>query len=309
MDNNDEIITADMPPEGVAFGWVNDPLAVEEVVSKLPYRTFADTPAYQMAADELPDHCYLWDFAKQVTGNLLPPANQGQIGSCVAMGTARAIEYTICAEIVNGQKEEFAKLVEEIIYGGSRVEIGGGRLGYGDGSIGAWAASFVKKYGILDRKVYGKYDFTKYSESRCKEYGRYGVPNDIEPEVKKHPVKETVLVTNTDQAMKALYQGWGIAVCSGQGFSMRRDSNGICRASGSWAHCMTISGWTTIDGKIYFRIDNSWGANAHTGPTGPGSPGPEGFYAASSVVNNMLSEKDSFAFSAVEGFPLRKIRW
>ena len=184
MDNNDEIITADMPPEGVAFGWVNDPLAVEEVVSKLPYRTFADTPAYQMAADELPDHCYLWDFAKQVTGNLLPPANQGQIGSCVAMGTARAIEYTICAEIANGQKEEFAKLVEEIIYGGSRVEIGGGRLGYGDGSIGAWAASFVKKYGILDRRVHGKYDFTKYSESRCKEYGRYGVPNDIEPEVK-----------------------------------------------------------------------------------------------------------------------------
>lgn len=231
------------------------------------------------------------------------------VHNCVSFGTARAIEYTICAEIVNGQNEEFAKLVEEIIYGGSRVEIGGGRLGYGDGSIGAWAASFVKKYGILDRKVYGKYDFTKYSESRCREYGRYGVPNDIEPEVKKHPVKDTVLVTNVDQAMKALYMGYGIAICSDQGFTMRRDSNGICRASGSWAHCMCLCGWTTIDGKIFFRIDNSWGANAHTGPTGPGNPGPEGFYAASSVVDDMLSQKDSFAFSAVEGFPLRKIRW
>jgi len=72
---------------------------------------------------------------------------------------------------------------------------------------------------------------------------------------------------------------------------------------------MCLCGWTTIDGKIYFRIDNSWGANAHTGPTGPGDPGPEGFYAAASVVDNMLAEKDSFAFSAVEGFPLRKIRW
>lgn len=231
------------------------------------------------------------------------------VHNCVSFGTSRAIEYSICAEIVNGQNEEYAKLVEEIIYGGSRVEVGGGRLGGGDGSIGAWAASFVKKYGILDRKVYGKYDFTKYSETRCREYGRYGVPNDIEPEVKKHPVKETVLVTDTDQAMKALYQGWGIAICSGQGFTMRRDSNGICRASGDWAHCMCLCGWTTIDGKIYFRIDNSWGANAHTGPTGPGDPGPEGFYAVSSVVDNMLAEKDSFAFSAVEGFPLRKIRW
>lgn len=299
----------DLPPEGVAFGWVNDPVAVSEVIAQLPYKSFDETPAFKLFADELPDHCYLWDFAKQVTGKLLPPANQGQVGSCVAFGTARAIEYSICAEIVNGQNEEYAKLVEEIIYGGSRVEIGGGRLGWGDGSIGAWAASFVKKYGILDRKVYGKYDFTKYNETRCREYGKNGVPNDIEPDVKKHPVKETVLVTNTDQAMKALYQGWGISICSGQGFSMRRDSNGICRASGSWSHCMCVCGWTTIEGKIYFRIDNSWGANAHTGPTGPGEPGPEGFYAAETVVNNMLAEKDSFAFSAVEGFPLRKIRW
>lgn len=306
----DEInVNDDSLPEGVTFGWVNDPVAVEEVVSQLPYRTFADTPAFAMSADELPDNWYLWDFARQVTGNLLPPANQGQVGSCVAFGTARAIEYTICAEIVNGQKEEYAKLVEEILYGGSRVEIGGGRLGYGDGSIGAWAASFVKKYGILDRKVYGKYDFTKYSESRCRDYGRYGVPNDIEPEVKKHPVKETVMVTTTEEARKALFQGFGIAICSGQGFSMRRDSNGICRASGSWAHCMCLCGWATIEGKLYFRIDNSWGANAHTGPTGPGSPGPEGFYATASVVAGMLAEKDSFAFSAVEGFPMRKIRW
>ena len=308
-DNTTESVNDDLPPEGIAFGWVNDPVAVSEIVAGLPYKSFDETPAFKLFADTLPDTCYLWDFAKQVTGKLLPPANQGQVGSCVAFGVARAIEYSICAEIVNGQNEEFAKLVEEIIYGGSRVEIGGGRLGYGDGSIGAWAASFVKRFGILDRRVHGKYDFTKYNEARCKEYGRLGVPNDIEPEVKKHPVKETVLVTNTDQAMKALYQGWGIAVCSGQGFTMRRDSNGICRASGSWAHCMCLCGWTTIDGKIYFRIDNSWGANAHTGPTGPGEPGPEGFYAAANVVDNMLAEKDSFAFSAVEGFPLRKIRW
>jgi len=144
-------IDNDLPPEGVAFGWVNDPVAVSEVVQTLPYKSFDETPAYKLFADELPDRCYLWDFARQITGKLLPPANQGQVGSCVAFGTARAIEYSICAEIVNGQNEEFAKLVEEVIYGGSRVEIGGGRLGYGDGSIGAWAASFVKKYGIIDQ--------------------------------------------------------------------------------------------------------------------------------------------------------------
>jgi hypothetical protein len=117
------------------------------------------------------------------------------------------------------------------------------------------------------------------------------------------------MVTSWQQAKKALVQGYGISICSGQGFSMRRGANGIAEAKGSWAHCMCLCGFVTIDGKEYGRIDNSWGPNAHTGPVGPGNPGPEGFYAASSVIDRMLKEKDSFAFSCVEGFPLRKIRW
>ena len=41
-------------------------------------------------------------------------------------------------------------LSPEVIYGGSRVEIGGGRI-RGDGSIGAWAARWVRDYGVVPR--------------------------------------------------------------------------------------------------------------------------------------------------------------
>lgn len=309
MENNDELLNADQgTPEWASFGWVNDPVAVQAVVDTLPYKDFSETPAFGFLSEDMPDHVYLWEAAIEATGKLLPPFSQGQVGSCVSFGTNRAIEYTMCVEIVKEKNEEFHHIVQEITYGGSRVEVGNGNL-RGDGSIGAWAAKFVKDWGVVARGKYNNFDLSTYSEARCREFGRTGVPADLEAEARKHPVKETVMVTTWDQAKKALVQGYGLAICSGQGFSMTRDANGIAAARGSWAHCMCLCGYTTINGKEYGRIDNSWGPNAHTGPVGPGNPGPEGFYAAASVIEGMLKEKDSFAFSCVEGFPLRKIRW
>ena len=293
------------------FGWINDPEAVDAIVATLPFKDFSETPAAMYLDSDMPDHVYLWDFAIQVTGGLLTPQNQLDVGSCVSMGCERAVNYTLCAEIANGLDSEHAYMVQEAIYGLSRVEIGNKKLGRGDGSIGAWAAEAVKKYGVLKRGKYlnDKYDLTKYSTSRCRDWGWTGLPDDLEPEAKMHPVKEIVPVKSWEDAKKALVQGYGISVASNQGFKMRRDSNGVCAPSGSWAHQMALVGFATIDGVEYGRIDNSWGSESHTGPVGPGNPGPEGFYAHSKTIESMLKQNDSFAYSGVTGFPKRKLRW
>ena len=299
---------ADTDAPEFAQGWVNDPPEVEAIVAQQPFKTFSDTEAGQfMVASDLPKSVYLWDAAKKVLGKLLPPRSQGEVGSCVAFGCCRAVEYTMLSEIAAGEAEEFRDLCTEVNYAGGRVEVGKGRLGRGDGSIGAWSAEFVKRWGSIDRAVYGTYDLTKYSEDRCRAWGKSGVPDDLEPEVKKYPITTITLVTTPTEAKKALAAGYGISVASDQGFSYTRNSNGICAPRGSWAHQMCICGYTEIDGKTYFRIDNSWGANTHTGPTGPGSPGPEGFYAAENVVAGMLSQKDSFAYAGMKGFVPRNI--
>jgi hypothetical protein len=297
-------------PDGVEFGWVDDPVAVAAIVEQMPIKDFKDTAAYGFADEELPDHVYLWDFAKQVTGDNLPPRNQGQVGSCVAFGCCSAVEYTMCVEIAEGQLEEFKPLVQEVVYGGSRVEIGNGGL-RGDGSIGAWAASFVRKYGVLNRGVFldGKYDLTKYSESLCRQWGATGVPNDLEPLVKEHPVKATTKVSDWTSAKKALAQGYAISVASNQGFTTSRDKNGICRPSGVWNHQLSCIGYATIESQEYGFILNSWGLYMGTNNIGPGNPSPAGFYAHSSVIDRMLKQGDSFCYSGVEGFPLRKLRW
>jgi hypothetical protein len=65
---------------------------------------------------------------------------------------------------------------------------------------------------------------------------------------------------------------------------------------------MTVAGFATLEGKKIYRIDNSWGDMAHTGPVGPGNPGPEGFYCEEDAMAEILSAGDSWAFSDVKGF-------
>jgi len=287
-------------------GWEYLPEAVHAVRQAQPLPTFGMTPAN--FAGDIPDHVFLWESDRKVLGSVLPPKNQGSVGSCVSFGTNTAIRRTMLTEIMMGEAEEFKDIVEEVTYGGSRVEIGGGRIS-GDGSVGGWAAEFVKRWGVVSRGSYGNYDLSNYSESRCREFGRSGVPSDLEVVAKAHPVKNITQVMSWNEAKKALASGYGIAICSNQGFSMKRDAKGICRPSGSWAHCMALDGYFIENGREYGHIENSWGADAHTGPVGWGEPNTAGFWTDAETIDRMLRQDDSWAFSAVDGFPARKINW
>lgn len=291
-----------------AQGWVRDDAAVEQVSSTLRFKVFADTPAGNVA--NIPDHFYQWDIVRKINPAGPPAKNQNPVGSCVSFGTNSAIYRTMAGQIVLGNaNEELKDIAEEVTYAGSRVEIGGGRI-RGDGSVGAWAAQFVQKWGVVAREKHGQYDLTSYDPTRCRAWGQSGVPADLETVAKLHPVKDITRITSWDEAKKALAQGYGIAICSDQGFSMQRDARGIARASGSWAHCMCLDGYHTEGGREYGHIENSWGASAHTGPVGWGNPSTAGFWADSSVIDWMIrSGGDTWAFSGVKGFPARDSEW
>lgn len=286
-------------------GWEYLPDEVAAIRAAQPFPTFGSTPANVVT--DIPDHVFLWEADRKVLGSVLPPKNQGGVGSCVSFGTNTAIRRTMLTEIMMGQAEEFKDIVEEVTYGGSRVEVGGGRIS-GDGSVGAWAAQFVERWGFVARGKHGSYDLSTYSESRCREFGRNGVPSELETVAKLHPVKAITQIKSWDEAKKALASGYGIAICSNQGFSMKRDSAGMCRASGSWAHCMALDGYDT-KGNEAGHIENSWGEDVYSGPVGAGDPNGGSFWADAEVIDRMLRQDDSWAFASVEGFPARKISW
>lgn len=296
-----------MDPPREAMGWVDRPDEVAIITSTLPLKVFGDTDAGK-SLDALPDHVYLWDATRKLTGEPGKPQNQGSVGSCTGFGGARSIERTLSAQIVSSGGFEFRMISEEVLYAGSRVEIGGGRLN-GDGSTGGWIAKFAIDYGAAPKAQLGSYDLTNYDQSRARQWGNSGVPNDLEPEVKKFGVKTVTKVTSWAEAKRALANGYGVMVCSDQGFTRQRDSNGVCKAQGQWMHCMAFDGYHVEGGKEYGHIENSWGPDYHVGPTGWGSPNTAGFWADSSVIDRMLRQGDSWTFSAVQGFPKKKIDW
>src|SRR5262245_51190886 len=169
-------------------GWVHLPLEIDAVLAGLPQPLFAAAAPHLLAADTDAD-VFLWDAAKRVTGGHLPAHDQGDVGCCVGEGFSAAVEYLSCVEIaLGGRAFEYAPISSEAVYALSRVEVGGGRIG-GDGSTGAWAAKAVQQYGVLPRRVVGDVDLTHFDPRRARGWGRTGLPDDLEPEARQHPVR------------------------------------------------------------------------------------------------------------------------
>lgn len=225
-------------------------------------------------------------------------------GDCVSMSTRNAVDVTRSTEIIGGEAESWeARGATEAIYGS--------RGHGGQGMSCSGATRFVKQNGgIILRKNYGFVDLSKYNGSLGAGWGRRGVPSDVVAEAKKHQVKTTSLVQTVEEARDAIANGYALSVCSGYGFSSRRDSNGIAKASGSWSHAMC---WCAVDDsrEIYdetlFLVQNSWGV-WNGGPKRFNQPDGS-FWIREKDARGMLSSGGSFAYSDVDGFPPRKVQW
>lgn len=305
----DEVI--DYLGENYYTGWVDDQEAVSAVLDTLQHPTLADTPIGDIPIQELPKTVQLWKFCPKAIGqNTLKVENQSNLGSCVGFGSCRAVEYSYIVEIANGDPEQFKYLSRAIMYAGSRCEVNGGKSPFrGDGSIGAWAAKFATKWGVLDQGVYAGYNLADYNIPQIRTWAATGIPDAIEPYIKQHPISDATLVATNEDAMRALSNGHAIAVCSNQGFNTKRSANGICAPSGRWSHCMMISGYIHIKDVLYFYIENSWGDYMGAGNTPIGEPNNGTFLAKGDVVASMLAQKDSFAFAGVMGFERKDIDW
>lgn len=299
-----------------ATGWVKN---VEE--SRAVARAMGAIPLSQAAPQLLDDPkaagdspVFFWESEKKVLGRVLPSWNQGQVGSCVGFGYGRAVQDLVLNEVAAGEPEQWpgTEQAPEVIYGGSRVEVGGGRIN-GDGSIGAWAAKWVKDWGAVPRGVYGSLDITRYNETTCRQLGRNGIPSDVESLARQHPVTDVALLQTADELWAALGAGKPVPVCSMQGFTTTRDADGFCRRSGQWAHCMEYRGRFVHPRRGKSVIEqNSWGGYLG-GPSvvqyvkDDGGIGtfelPEGCFCVElSVAAQALVEDDTFALAGLKGW-------
>lgn len=284
------------------FGWKDDPKAVDAFLSKAQHPLFA-VAASPIRGSGKGKVQLLHKVVTQVLDEY--PINTQEIGDCVGHGWGGVCDVLRCVRIHTlGMNESFtAPVSTEAIYGGSRVEIGGGRL-RGDGSVGAWAAEAVMKYGLLLRQKYTvgnqTIDLSGYSGERAKLFGQKGIPDALEPIARQNLVKTASLVTSYEDARDAIYNMHPVVVCSNQGFTNTRDSQGFARAQGSWPHCMYFVAMQDTS-RAGLLCVNSWGKTWISGPKAHEQP--EGsFWVDADVVDRMLRQNDSYAISDLDGF-------
>lgn len=290
-----------------ATGWVPDPAAVEKVVREQAIPAFGDTPAGKAAMGD--QDAFLFRTVRKagsVPATRYVNVNQRDVGYCVGCGFKHAVDVLL-ATLSLERGDEWKPVSPEAIYALSRVEIGGGKI-RGDGSVGAWAADAVGKFGVLPMEQVGDYDLRQTEPARARAWGRTGLPNELEPVAKQHPVKQVARVTTWADVQRSVGQGYPVAVCSDQGFAMTRDADGFARPSGTWMHCMAI---IAVRGgsRPGAYILNSWGDQAHTGGVYPDDMPVAGFWADPQTINRMVAQGDSFALSDAVGFPARRLPW
>jgi hypothetical protein len=253
---------------------------------------------------------FLWKYLEEVTGQSLKPHFQ-ETGDCVSHGYGLGIDVLTAIQIrmKKSPQKWVAPAATEIIYGGGRIEIGQNlyrKNWRGEGLNGVCAAEFLKKYGVLIRQSYfgGKYDFTTYSGDRASEYGRQGVPDDLEPLCKLHPVGWAALVQNWSEARDCIYNGYPVILCSNQGFKTKYglDKDGfLVPGAKPWWHCMLLAGIDDSFSRPGGLIINSWGdwidgPKRHEQPAGS-------FWADASVIDRICKQGDTIAISSYAGYP------
>jgi hypothetical protein len=209
--------------------------------------------------------------------------------------------------IANGERKKFKAVFPPYLYGTGRVQIGGGRLGGGDGSLGVWQAKAVMQYGTVPTDTPG---LPQYSGSIARQWGkRPGPPEEFLNVGKSYIVKSAALVKTWDDVVTAVTNGYPVTVASNIGFSMQPGRDGFHIQNTSWAHQMCIIGVDNEHSEPHACILNSWG-NAHgeIKDFKTNEPWPKGsLRVRRRDVEKILREGDSFAYSSFDGFPAQHL--
>lgn len=304
-------------------GWSEDQDEVNRLAATMPQ------PCFFGGEPKGTNPVLLYDIYREIAGEDDLAAQA--IGDCVSWGFKHLVDYIQATEIhreINDLKKHLkgadlqeateAKLYQfqmsssEVIYGLSRVEVGGGRI-RGDGSVGAWAAKAIQEYGTISYKRLGELGQSdKYSGQRARDWGSRGLPNDLEPEAFKHIVGTTSMVTNFKDAAHLIENGYGVAVCSDVGFEnggggrTQRDDQGFATARGTWNHCMYFAA-VRYD-RPGLCLINQWPLGAFAGPLVLNQP-KNSFWVDERTVDRMLGQRDSWTASGHRGYPLRPMTY
>jgi hypothetical protein len=266
----------------------------------------------------------LWKYLETQLGNVLTPYSQQSEGDCVGCSYGLAVDVLMaCDRFMQMDPEVWqARASVEMIYAGSRNEIGKQKFKGHSGSNGEWASKYLQAYGVLHQLQYPDLDLTGYDPKRSREYRDSGVPDALEPIAKERPILNYTKVTNWRMAFDCLYVGQPIVLCSTWAFRNQRDQDGFCEPYKSityrrpfrtfdfrvkWFHAMALVGFDDTTSRPGGLIVNSHG-NWNEGPKRYDQPDGS-FFVDVDILDNMLTDwNDCYAISSYVGKPYKLLK-
>ncbi len=260
---------------------------------------------------------FLHKVVRAVLGKDTPNYPQ-QIGDCVSFGAKNGGEYLTCTEIagqaaaqeemsprdfVAARRLKWRPIFPPYYYGTGRVYVGGGQMGYSDGSTGSWMAEAVQKYGTL---FADEPEVPAYSGRIAKQWGSSRAPLDRwKPTASKYLVRSAALVKTWEDLVAALANGYPCPTASNVGYDMEPAHDGFHRQRGSWSHQMCFIGADDNDRDPYALILNNWGdVHGHLKDFDSDEMLPVGTLRVRKAdALKHLRAGETFAYSQFDGFP------
>lgn len=299
-------------------GWVPDQRAIESVIRHTARPYLSQQAAKTLHGSGKEKVVLLYKYLEKAIGKIIP--HEQGIGDCVGQAYAFGVDVLAATQIHHlGLAERWiAKSSSEAMYAGSRYEIGykvhdARGLLNGDGSLGVYCAEYLRDYGVLLRQKYGDIDLTQYDANLARTWGRTGVPDELEPIAKKHPIRSSALVRSYEECRDAIANGYPVIFCSKVGFDPDcdkhnlggRDEMGFLNRCGEWFHAMCGIAVDDTD-RPGVLIMNSWGPDWVTGPKRHGQPDGS-FWVDAGTIDDMCGFGDSNAISGLIGFPSQQL--
>jgi hypothetical protein len=279
---------------------------------------------------EVKHDVHLWKNLEKAMGSKYVPHNQidkddsESEGDCLGHATALGCDCLAASDIHFRREPEkwVAKASVEAIYWGSRYEIGRPLMDPKDwaqmskhgGSVGEWAAIFVKEYGVLHRRRYrvgrDAIDLRGYDPGRSRERRSTGVPDWLEPIARQHPVKQISNVKSGLEALDSVVAGNPVVLCSSYAFPEDHDSDGwttpyLGRMRKRWFHAMLLAGFVLVNGErggVILNSHGDWNDTASGMPTG-------GIMVKEKYLDMMVKNwYDCWSLAGYVGHQVRNIR-
>ena len=264
-----------------------------------------------------------WQVMLDVFPGCLPASAQ-QRGDCVAHSTRNAVLGTLACEIAAGKPDEVTGLVEgppDVVDEARRDGVLSTEAIYwwrghgGDGWSCDHAAEVVlRDSGLWPRKRYPDVgvDLTRYDGEVAGKWGSRKPPENVRAVGQNNLVRTATRAHTFEEVRDLLANGYCISSCGMEGFSNKRDDNGVSKRQGQWAHALAYLGVDDRDeikreyGEPLVMVQNSW-ARWNSGGRrvlGTSLEIPEGaFWARWSDIEGRYC----IAFSGVNGWPAQRL--